>query len=60
MGLISETLTSSLRLDGAERGGGKALSAISRSGCKTWKESRVKKCEFIASAGKPVIRSDEC
>ena len=28
-------LTNSLRLEGAVRGGGKAVSAISRSGCKT-------------------------
>lgn len=34
-------LTSSLRLDGAERRGGKALSATSRSGCKTWKTKKV-------------------
>lgn len=38
--IVKVALTSSLRLDGAERGGGKALSAPSRSGCKTWRQRR--------------------
>ena len=33
-------LTNSLRLDRAVRGGGNALSAISRSGCNTYRESK--------------------